>query len=66
MEFKFHKVQVTEAMWSIDANGDGDLLDNITESMIGEDANGDGDLLDNVGFWDNDGSISANDNAGAP
>jgi hypothetical protein len=60
------KRQVTEALWGIDANGDGDQLDNITEAMIGIDANGDGDQLDNVGYWDDDGSTSANDNAGAP
>ena len=66
VEYKFKKIQVTEALWGIDANGDGDQLDDITEAMIGIDTNGDGDQSDNIGYWDNDGSTSANDNAGAP
>jgi hypothetical protein len=56
---------VTESLWGMDINGDGDINDNVTESHLGLDANGDGDMLDEVGYWNNNGSSSANDNAGA-
>jgi hypothetical protein len=57
---------ITEALWGQDVNGDGDLLDVVTEAMVGTDTNADGDVTDVVGFWDNNGSTSANDNAGHP
>ncbi len=66
VDFRFIKRQVTEALWGLDVNGDGDMNDNVTEAMLGVDANGDGDLNDNVGFWDDNNSTSANDNAGSP
>ena len=66
VEFRFKKIQVTEALWNLDANGDGDMNDNITEAMLNADRNGDGDTNDSVGYWSDDGSVSANDNQGAP
>jgi hypothetical protein len=66
VEFHFMKQPVTEALWGLDVNGDGDLGDIVTEAMLGHDTNGDGDLDDDVGYWDNNGSLSANNNAGAP
>lgn len=50
----------------IDVNGDGDINDDVLEAMLGVDTNGDGDQNDYVGFWDDNNSISANDNADAP
>lgn len=66
VDFRFIKVQITEALWNGDVNHDGDMQDDVTEAMLGADQNGDRDQLDNVGFWDDNGSISANDNAGKP
>lgn len=63
IDFRFIKRQVTEALWAIDTNGDGDMLDDVMESDLGADLNGDGDMLDPVGYWDNDGTVSATDNA---
>jgi len=65
VHFKFKKLQVTEALWNTDTNGNGDKLDNVMESdpFVNEDLNGDGDLDDPVGYWDDDGSTSATDNA---
>jgi hypothetical protein len=60
VDFRFIKTQVTEALWGIDANGDGDMADNITEAMLGADTNGDGDMADDVGYWTNNGTTSAN------
>lgn len=60
VSFQFSKVQVTEAFWNIDANGDGDMNDNVTEAMLGIDTNGDGDMNDDVGYWSDDGSFSFN------
>ena len=62
----FYKVTVTEALWQQDTNHDGDMLDNVRESDIGVDTNGDGDTDDDVGYWDDNGSVSANDNTGYP
>lgn len=66
VDTRYVKVQVTEALWNWDVNGDGDMNDNVTEAMLGADMNGDGDTNDNVGYWDNDSSAAANDNAGRP
>lgn len=66
VDIRFIKVQVTEALWHWDVNGDGDMNDDVTETMLGADMNGDGDTNDNVGYWDNDSSAAANDNAGRP
>jgi hypothetical protein len=66
VDIRYVKVQVTEALWAADINGDGDMNDVVTEAMVGQDTNGDGDMNDVVGYWDNDGSTSANDNAGRP
>jgi PKD repeat protein len=68
VDFRFTKIQVTEALWGMDLDGDGQLLSDVTEAMGQNpfDANGDGDTNDNVGFWDNDGSSAAQDNAGKP
>jgi hypothetical protein len=66
VDFRMRKLQVTEAMWNWDVNNDGDQADNVTEQMIGTDPNQDGDQADLVGFWDNNGSTSANDNVGKP
>jgi hypothetical protein len=66
VDFRLQKVMITEALWGQDVNGDGDLLDVVTEAMVGTDTNADGDVTDVVGFWDNNGSTSANDNAGHP
>jgi len=60
VQFRFIKTQVTEALWNVDANGDGDKLDNITEAMLGIDTNGDGDQADAVGYWADNGSTSGN------
>jgi hypothetical protein len=60
VQFRFIKTQVTEALWGVDANGDGDMLDDITEAMLGADTNGDGDQNDLVGYWEDNGSTSAN------
>ena len=66
VEFHFMKQLVTEALWGIDVNGDGDINDDVLEAMLGVDTNGDGDQNDSVSFWDDNNSISANDNAEAP
>lgn len=66
VEFRLRKNQVTEVLWQIDVNGDGDRTDNITEAMLGQDKNGNGDTRNNVGFWASNGSIAQNNNSGAP
>jgi len=65
VDFRMIKRQVTEAMWNRDYNGDGDVNDNVTEALAGGDLNGDMDNNDLVGFWDDNGSVAANDNFGA-
>jgi hypothetical protein len=65
VDYMLQKQSVTEMLWNIDVNGDGDLLDVVTEADLGQDTNGDGDMNDNVGYWENNGSASANDNSGA-
>lgn len=65
VDIKMKKKVITETLWDLDYNSDGDQSDNITETMYGIDANGDGDMNDELGYWDNDSSASANDNAGA-
>ncbi len=66
VDYQMIKRQVTEALWNLDANGDGDQNDDVSEAMLGQDTNGDGDQNDMVGYWDNNGSSSANDNADLP
>lgn len=65
VDFKMKKEVVSETLWGIDFNGDGDMNDNVTETDFGSDANGDGDMNDELGFWNNNSSLSANDNAGS-
>jgi hypothetical protein len=65
VDAQFQKLVVTESLWNVDVNGDGDLLDVVTEADLGQDTNGDGDMNDDVGYWENNGSASANDNSGA-
>jgi len=66
VEWRFKKKQVTEALWNLDLNDDGDLKDDVTEEMIDVDTNGNGTKTDPVGYWADDGWISALDNKGAP
>lgn len=67
VDFKLHKLKVTEQLWQEDVNKDGDMMDDVTEGMVNRDVNGDGfDPNQLVGYWENNGSTSADDNAGIP
>lgn len=58
--FKATKEAVTESLWNIDANRDGDLADDISEAQAGLDGNGDGDRADTLSYWSNNGTTSSN------
>jgi hypothetical protein len=66
VEFRFVKRPVTERLWGGDYNGDGQISGTVSEADIQRDMNDDGDTDDPVAFWDDNGSLTANDNAGYP
>jgi hypothetical protein len=63
VRFKFKKIAVSESLWGIDTNQDGDANDLVREddpSVTGRDMNGDGDMDDVVSIWLDDSSTISN------